>query len=257
MNCKHCGGTLSLEAEYCPHCGQINVHGQQHARDMKYYRNDYEESKKEIYVSTKIYSQLTVRFIIIAILVVLIGTAWGVIASSYNAKLLFSQTMIGFQEKDFKGQLDKYLEEEDYFAFNDMVHKHGLAEYTFTVYPFPQEYIEYYDYIRMCCRYCDIITNGLIVLEYEKPQYSEFYLDNMAESIQRLYEYEQFHMDDLYQTDSEEFIQYNQTVQDMKEKVSLFLQEYFYLTEEDATAIEDGASYEMIRRMICERWQHE
>lgn len=36
MKCKYCGGNLTLEQAYCPHCGRPNEEAEQHVKDMEH-----------------------------------------------------------------------------------------------------------------------------------------------------------------------------------------------------------------------------
>ena len=37
MKCKYCGYNISLEEEYCPHCGNKNEEAAKHIADMEQY----------------------------------------------------------------------------------------------------------------------------------------------------------------------------------------------------------------------------
>ena len=39
MKCKYCGGNLTLEQAYCPHCGRPNEEAAQHVKDMEHYKS--------------------------------------------------------------------------------------------------------------------------------------------------------------------------------------------------------------------------
>ena len=39
MKCKYCGGNLTLEQAYCPHCGRPNEEAAQHVKDMEHYQD--------------------------------------------------------------------------------------------------------------------------------------------------------------------------------------------------------------------------
>ena len=66
MKCEFCGGTLSLEEEYCPHCGQANKHAKQHIKDMRHYQGKFENTEKYVRNKATTYSEVSVRAIIIA-----------------------------------------------------------------------------------------------------------------------------------------------------------------------------------------------
>lgn len=45
MKCKYCGGNLTLEQAYCPHCGRPNEEAAQHVKDMEHYKSNFEDTK--------------------------------------------------------------------------------------------------------------------------------------------------------------------------------------------------------------------
>ena len=49
MKCKYCGGNLTLEQAYCPHCGRPNEEAAQHVKDMEHYKSNFEDTKSAVY----------------------------------------------------------------------------------------------------------------------------------------------------------------------------------------------------------------
>ena len=49
MKCKYCGGNLTLEQAYCPHCGRPNEEAAQHVKDMEHYKSNFEDTKSVTY----------------------------------------------------------------------------------------------------------------------------------------------------------------------------------------------------------------
>ena len=49
MKCKYCGGNLTLEQAYCPHCGRPNEEAAQHVKDMEHYKSNFEDTKSDVY----------------------------------------------------------------------------------------------------------------------------------------------------------------------------------------------------------------
>ena len=86
MNCKYCGGTLSLEDHFCPHCGKPNEHAKQHAKDMEAYKSRFDTTQGEVYKVTRNYSEITAHAVIITVLVVLILVVLFVTRSAYAIK---------------------------------------------------------------------------------------------------------------------------------------------------------------------------
>jgi predicted amidophosphoribosyltransferase len=53
MKCKYCGGNLTLEQAYCPHCGRPNEEAAQHVKDMEHYKSNFEDTKSDVYEVTE------------------------------------------------------------------------------------------------------------------------------------------------------------------------------------------------------------
>jgi len=51
MNCKYCGGRITLETKECPSCGIETPFAKQHAKDMERFEEEFRETKE--YVKSK------------------------------------------------------------------------------------------------------------------------------------------------------------------------------------------------------------
>ncbi len=67
MKCKFCGSNLGIEDEFCPHCGKPNDQFEGNRREMKEYKKELEDTKKEAKASSKKNSRLG-RIIVIGVL---------------------------------------------------------------------------------------------------------------------------------------------------------------------------------------------
>ncbi len=71
MKCENCGGRISLEDEFCPSCGAVNRNAQKHIKDMRRYQSTFANVQQDVQEATKRYSEVTVRIIMIAVLLIL------------------------------------------------------------------------------------------------------------------------------------------------------------------------------------------
>ena len=71
MKCENCGGRISLEDEFCPSCGAVNRNAQKHIKDMRRYQSTFANVQQDVQEATKRYSEVTVRIIMIAVLLIM------------------------------------------------------------------------------------------------------------------------------------------------------------------------------------------
>lgn len=182
MKCEFCGGSLSLEAEYCPCCGQINKHAQQHIRDMKRYHGEFEDTKKGIYSVARKYSEVAVRFIIIGILAVLIIVMLILNVNVYSIRRSFKQWDAKRHVKEYSEILDGYLEEEqyrDFIVFCEDKYIEGYYE--------DGEYDEYHPIIRAVSYYLQM-KDSLMQLMIADEEQKSMYVDRLCDDMSYFYE---------------------------------------------------------------------
>lgn len=233
MKCEYCGSPLSLETEYCPHCGRANQHGQQHARDMHYYQKDYQQVREDVYNATKLYSQISIRMIIAATLIVLSGVFWLLgeyyrdivrdIQIKQNEKNLAENTVI----------LDQLIEEADFLQY-DIFYDREYMEYA-------QGYGGYYYQIyKMCNYYCAIYNNILPFVEGVKYDVAEYEqeLENLADWIERFYEEKEkeYRVNGMSEVEKGKYLLVEQ---EMENQIHGLLRVYCNCTEEDVASLSE------------------
>ena len=62
MKCKYCGGNLTLEQAYCPHCGRPNEEAAQHVKDMEHYKSNFEDTKSDVYKVAEKNTEINVTY---------------------------------------------------------------------------------------------------------------------------------------------------------------------------------------------------
>ena len=86
MECKYCGGKLTLTDDKCPYCGMVNEETRKYAEDMRHFHGQFEDTKKGVYRVTRRYTQTTVQIVIIAALIVSILLVSVVENSCYSVR---------------------------------------------------------------------------------------------------------------------------------------------------------------------------
>lgn len=230
MKCEFCGGDLSLEAESCPHCGQLNKHAQQHIKDMKLYRREFESTKKGVYSATKKYTEVTVRMVIITVMVVLI-VALGIIYSNiYSIHRDVQRSLASRREEEYSRILDDYLAEEDYRGFLVFCESKGISLY--------YENGEFDAYQRLADAVgCYFQVSEKVMKVALSTEEDTLDSDSLCYELNQFYAY----------CDPEKYTYYKgedraetwQALERMEENIKLMLQTYCNLTEEETDSLKE------------------
>lgn len=129
MKCEFCYGTLTLEDEYCPCCGKPNAAAKQHIEDMKHYKGEFESTRKYVKEKTGFFSQITVRVVIIAVLIVLIIGALVLMNSAWNIIRGMKRSYAEEHSREYIAIMDRYLEERDYSAYYEFCSANNIRFY--------------------------------------------------------------------------------------------------------------------------------
>lgn len=129
MKCDFCGQSLSLEEEYCAHCGQMNPHAQQHIRDMRHYKGEFENTKRGVYALTGVYKDITVRAVIITALVVLIFVMLYLYENVYSLWNDYLERDAKRNVKEYSAVMDEYIAQEDFRRFSLFCQEHEISSY--------------------------------------------------------------------------------------------------------------------------------
>lgn len=117
MKCEYCSGNLTLEDEFCPHCGQPNQHAKKHIQDMKRYEGEFQKTKEYVYKKTGLYTALSVRAVVTAVLVVLSALFIIVGNRAWEIQSGIGEAIAARNCDSYSREMDRYLEEEDYLGF--------------------------------------------------------------------------------------------------------------------------------------------
>lgn len=110
MKCKYCGGNLTLEQAYCPHCGRPNEEAAQHVKDMEHYKSNFEDTKSDVYEVAEKNTEIMSHMIIITVLVILCVVVFVVSARSWSIHRGLLQFDAGIRQGSYMKQMEQYRE---------------------------------------------------------------------------------------------------------------------------------------------------
>lgn len=129
MKCEHCGGNLSLNDKYCPHCGSINEQARRHVEDMEHYEGEFEETKDKVYAHTRRFTQFTVRIVVISVLLV-VGLVMIMLGNNvWDLEYDYKTARAEARYDEYSKALDQLLADEDYFGFYQYTRAHNIQTY--------------------------------------------------------------------------------------------------------------------------------
>lgn len=234
MKCDYCGGSLSLENEYCPHCGRPNPHARQHIEDMRRYEGEFERTKKYVYDKTKTYTQVVVRMIILAALVIL---SIGLFVLADNAYSLLRDRERNKSEKkysEYSQILDGYLEEENFRAFVSFCEARNLESYQ-------GAYAAKYQRVIWISRYYVYLMDYLSDYAFPKSYTTQQQAKWVADEMEYFYQYlDQDPADYYMEVENDPLVA--QALDKMDKNIERFLMVYCGFTGEEAQSMREISS---------------
>ena len=234
MKCDYCGGTLSLENEKCPHCGHPNPHALQHIEDMRRYEGEFERTKKYVYDKAKLYSQIVVRMIILAALVILSVGLFVLAGNAYSLSRDWKRSQSAKKYNEYSKIMDEYLKEENFRAFVSFCEAHNLETYQ-------SAYAAKYERVILVSRayvyLIDYLSDYAFPKSYTTTQQAEW----VADEMQFFYRY----LDQTptsYSDKAENDPVVVQALDRMEKNVEQFLNVYCGFTGEEAQSMREMSS---------------
>ena len=229
-----------MEAEVCPHCGQINRQAKQHVEDMKRYQGAFADTQKDVYTTVRKYSDITVRVIIIAVLVVILAILMLVKANSFSIWLEATRAQNNMRKDTHRAIMDEFLENEDFLGFADYCNDKMIDEFT--------DGFEDYYYICSTAYHFQQVYTELVNRAF--PLESDVYIDEwLGETLE--YYYQSVKRADTERPFVEDMTLTKKYLQEMEEQLQALLITYCHLTEEEAAGLKEMSKSE--RSLLIER----
>lgn len=229
MKCKYCGGNLTLEQAYCPHCGRPNEEAEQHVRDMEHYKNNFEDTRSDVYEVAEKNTEIMSHTVIITVLVILCVIVFVVATHSWSIRRELLQLDSKIRQGSYVEQMEQYLEDEDYIEFSAFCDRHYIGAYGSD-----DSYEDYRLLIDASGDYRYIYENLMkaVTTDSNRSDMLYIYYQSIAEYYGRL--------EQILQPVDNEYMeqQYQELPEDKKEdmeaNVKILLQTYFGMTQEEA-----------------------
>lgn len=229
MKCEYCNGDLSLEDEYCPHCGQPNKHAKKHIDDMRKYQGEFEDTKRYVREKTTGYTEIAVRVVILSVLIVLILVFFAVGSNAWEINRQIRKSSAKRNYEEYSRMMDEYLAEGDFLKFYSFCEHMGIRSYD-SVY---EE--KYGNIINACSWYKSVYELLYDFAGFDADDSVSHVTEMTGDALDSFYKY--YRNDDFSYTgrDGESEL-YRKTLDDMERNIELILSTYCGLTKEEAAA---------------------
>lgn len=226
MKCENCGGNLTLEEAFCPHCGSVNQLAQKHAQDMKRYQGEFQNAQSRVNRMTGNYAGITVRAAVIALLLIIIVVFMVLGAKGYEIQAAIYQNKANRNFDRYSGIMDEYIAEEKYLEFTAFWEALRARDYD-------SPYEKYAPVIGAGRQYAYLYEGIMSAYLDAWDSYgnNDFYIENIAGQLEYFYDTLDFERYSYYEgTDTAEN---RAALAQMEANVRAWLQAYCGLTEED------------------------
>ena len=231
MKCKYCGGDVTLQDHFCPHCGRPVDQAIRHQKEMREYETEFEETKREainkISVSSGGGTAVGIRLAIIVALT--IALIWMLInLNSYDINQRKEKRLANANYDAYVEQIEQYIADRDFVALSRFEDKHNLD--------WNDKYKEYRDIFYAASSY-EYIYRGILETAFLlKDARSLYYAENLSENVNRFYEQILSDRSTYSDADPEKTeAAYNEMEQDML----TLLQKYLHISKEDADSMRE------------------
>ena len=129
MKCKYCGGDVTLQDHFCPHCGRPVDQAIRHQKEMREYETEFEATKREainkISVSSGGGTAVGIRLaIIVALIAALI---WMLInLNAYDINDRKEKKLANANYDAYVEQIEQYIADTEFMALSRFADKHRL-----------------------------------------------------------------------------------------------------------------------------------
>ena len=232
MKCIYCGGDVTLDDHFCPHCGRPVDQAQRHQMEMDQYETEFEETKQEALEKISAASgggrAVGIRLAVICLLI----AALVFMAANFDPYTVNERREKNLAKKNYDAyiaQMEEYLENRDYMAFGSFCRKHQL-DYN--------DDFKGYRGIISASQDFNNIYRGMQELAFvtESRMKNNYYLQEISKYVNSFYE----------DTGSEYFLRYSQDpertkaiVGEMEQELAVLMQRYLGLSKEETESLRD------------------
>lgn len=185
MTCKHCGAQISIEDQYCPHCGTRNQEAAKHAADMQKYDREFKETKRQVLLRTGRLGKLTGKMIAVCLLVVCNLIVFAGHAFRYELEDMLTGMEVNARSKEHVENLESMEADREYLELGEYYQRNWL---------YYGEALKIYDYTASACQYYTRLYESLMSLVDKDAAVSytteDSNLETAADQITYLYETE-------------------------------------------------------------------
>lgn len=248
MKCNNCGGNLGLEDLKCPYCGTPNPFAEKHQEEMRRFEKEFASAREEVVTANR--KRAGRNTALILILVLLLLDAGAIFFAGISSEIAYD-----IKEKRVQAQADRHLEnitalleEGDYSSFSAYYSANSIY------YIGSDTILDEYSAVHSAAgRYRWILEDLEKYISGNSYSFREEAMAStcsyMADNLARLWNVEEdfsYRREIYLAPDKMAFIE------DMRERVSLLLQTYAGLTEEEAGSLGD-MSQSRIQKILEER----
>ena len=227
MKCKYCGGDVTLNDHFCPHCGRPVDQAIRHQKEMREYETEFEEAINKISVSSAGGTAVGIRLAMIVALT--IAFIWMLISlNSYDINERKERRLANTNYDAYVEQIEQYIADRDFMALSRFEDKHNLD--------FNDKYKAYRD-IFYAADYYDYVYRGIIETAYlAKDTRNLYYAENLSENVNRFYEFILTDRSTYSDIDHEKT---KAVFNDLEQDMTVLLQKYLHLSKEDTDSLRE------------------
>lgn len=239
MKCRFCGGPLSIEEEYCSHCGALNQEARQHIEDMKKYSRAFRRTRSQVMEETGRQSRRHGRALVLVLLIlfnVMLLAGHGAI---YDLEYWWKSVRVNLHVEEHARKLSEleargdYQELKDYYGSNGLYLAEGLEEFDAV-----ESGAQYYTAVYEC------------VMWLSDPEVEDLYYTK-GELVERLAENVVWFYEELGREEKgyhpERFAgAHKEALDDMEARIRAMLETYCNMTKQDLAQLSQISSQELM-----------
>lgn len=248
MKCNSCGGNMGLEDLKCPYCGTPNPFAEKHQEEMRRFEKEFAEAKEEVVTANRKRAGRNTSLILLLVLILLDLGAIFFAGISSEIAYEMKEKKVEAQAEQHLNNLLAFLEEGDYCSFSAYYTANSIY------YISGDNALDEYSAVHSAAgRYRWIVQDLEKLISGDSYSFREEALSRtcsyMAENLAKLWTVEE---DYSYRKEIYLAPDKASYIEDMRERISLLLQTYAGLTEEEAGSLGD-LSQGRIQKILEER----